>query len=763
MNNNGFKSYPQEELDSTNHHFPKSRGSWDLDLGQYLLKLKRRWKPALLIFLATVGGSVCLSFFLEDRYEATGKLLFKQNTATSVGEVGEDISTITSIGGNRSPLKNEVEKITSSPVLQETIDRLELTDGEGNPLKPKDFARNLSVELLGGSDVIEVAYEGAKPEVAAEIVNTLMSVYVQEEIRSNQAEPANAKEFINRQLPDVETKVTETESELEQFRTDNNIIDLQEEKKIIVQEMGTINRQIASVGAAYKGKQAQAKAIQDRLGLNLDRAIAVNQLGNSPVVQSTLAEISNTEAELARERQRFKDDHPSVQSLEEKKANLRQKLEELIVSRVGRGVKVSDGILNPGNGDRQNILENFITLKIEELSLQQQLSSVSQTQQEYLERAKKLPELEKNEQELLRKAETANKTYTALLDSLQQVSLAENQQTGNVEIIEEAISTETGNSGRVALILLGVLSGLFLSNMTAVALEWRDRTIKSIPEVKRKLPYKVLGIIPQLDETQQQGILVKQEPDSLVSEQYRMLQANLKFMATQKPPKVILITSSVPGEGKSTIAANLATAIAQLGRHVLLIDGDLRKPSQSHLWGAKSTISFPEAISQRKPLSGAVYRPMPKLDLLLSGSSVSNPLAILDSAAMTGLVERAKKIYDLVLIDAPPLPVTADVLTLSRMADGILFISRLGVVENESAELAKETLDSVETNVLGMVINGVKDKEFEQYSYAGRYGKRYFQQNSTTVERNDDSEKNSRQNGDRNWGMSGISRKINDI
>ena len=763
MNNNGFKSYPQEELDSTNRHLPKSRGSLDLDLGQYLLKLKRRWKPALLVFLATVGGSVCLSLFLEDKYEATGKLLFKQNTAASVTGTSEDISTITSIGVNKTPLKNEVEKITASPVLQETIDRLELTDGEGDPLKPKDFVRNLSVELVGGSDVIEIAYEGVKPEVAAEIVNTLMTIYVREQIRSNQAEPANAREFVNRQLPDVETKVTATESELEQFRTENNIIDLQEEKKIIVQEMGTINRQIASVGAAYQGKQAQTKAIQDRLGLNLDQAIAINQLGNSPVVQSTLAEISNTEAELAKERQRFKDDHPSVQSLEEKKADLRQKLEESIASKVGTGVKVSDGILNPGDSRRQNILENFITLKIEELSLQQQLSSVSQTQQEYLERAKKLPELEKTEQELLRKTETANKTYTALLDSLQQARIAENQQTGNVEIIEEAIPPETANSGRIALILLGVLSGLFLSNMTAIALEWRDRTIKSIPEVKRKLSYKVLGIIPQLDETQQQGVLVRQEPDSLVSEQYRMLQANLKFMATQRPPKVILITSSVPGEGKSTITANLAAATAQLGRHVLLIDGDLRKPSQSHLWGAKSKIGFPEAMTQRKPLSGAVYQPIPKLDLLLSGNNVSNPLAILDSAAMMGIIARARKTYDLVLIDAPPLPVTADVLTLSRMADGVLFVSRLGVVENESAELAKETLDSMETNVLGMVINGVKDKEFEQYSYAGRYGKRYFQQSSATVERDDDSEKNSRQNDDKNWGMSGISRKINDV
>jgi polysaccharide biosynthesis transport protein len=736
MTNNGFNPYQNSKADgeSYGYNLPPSRERLDLDLGQYLLKLKRRWKPASIVFLATVGSSILLSLFLQDNFQSTGKLLFKQNTEASLTGIGEEASQLTAFDINETPLNNEVEKIMASPVLQETIDQLELTNDEGEPLKPKDFAAKLTVEMVGGSDVIEITYDDRDPKVAAEVVNSLMNIYVREQIRSNQAEPANAKEFINRQLPEIEAKVQSAESDLEKFRTANDIIDLQEEKKIVVQEMGSINRQIADVGASYQGKQAQTQALQNQLKLDLRQAIAANQLGSTPFVKSTLTELANTETALAKERQRFNDNHPSIVSLNEKKTNLRNQLEKAIAGTIGEGVEVSDGVLNIGENSKETMLENFINLKIEELSLQQQLTSIAQAQEKYTNRAQALPTLEKTEQELIRKSETANKTYKALLESLQQVRLAENQQTGNVEIIETAIEPEQGSSGRLAIISLGVLAGLLFSNVTAIVLEWRDRTIKSIPELKKKLSYKVLGVLPQIEGYQQQGVLVKEEPDSYVSELYRMLQANLKFMSSQRSPKVILVTSSVPGEGKSTVTANLAAAIAQLGRHVLLIDGDLRKPSQKTIWKVGDLPGLPEVIREQKPLANAVYQPMPKLDLLPCNGRVTNPLALLDSPEMGELIAQGRKTYDLVLIDAPPLPVTADVLTLSKMADGILFIGRLGVVEQESVELAKEALISIEPNILGMVINGVKSKEFEQYSYSSKYGKRYFNKKSFNFE-----------------------------
>ena len=495
-------------------------------------------------------------------------------------------------------------------------------------------------------------------------------------------------------------------------------------------EIGELNQQIASVGAQLQGTIAQTSSIQNQLGVDFNRAVATSQLSNSPVVESLLEQLTLTESELAKERQRFNDEHPTIISLEAKKVALNQQLEQLIAQNVGQGVKISQGLLK-NDGLKENPLEKFITLKIEELSLQRQVSALSNSQQAYLKRAKELPRLEKREQELLRQAQSASKTLTSLLDNLESTKLAETQQSSNAEIVENASVPDRGSSGKTALLALGIFLGAFLANLSVMLLEMQDRTLQTVAEIKKKFSYKVLGITPIESPIYQGRVVSREEPDSYSGEIYRMIQANLKFLTNDKPPKVILMTSSVPEEGKSTVSANLAAAISQLGRTVLLIDGDLRRPSQHRLWSIFNQFGIQDVLRGSKTLAETVSKPMAKLNVLPSSEVGSNPLALLDSPAMANLVATARREYDVVLIDAPPLPVTADVLTLSKLVDGIVFVTRPGIVEHESAALAQETLETTGQKVLGMVVNGAKASDFDRYSYQARYGKRYYQQNSS--------------------------------
>ncbi|MEM8829014.1 MAG: polysaccharide biosynthesis tyrosine autokinase [Cyanobacteria bacterium P01_G01_bin.19] len=713
-------------LQKDNSSSSSSRGELDFDLGDYLLKLKRRWVPALAVLVFTVGTTAFLSSFLEKTYKSEGKILFKKNP-TLIKGIGTEAQQLESILDNQTPLSTEKVRITSEPVIQQTIDRLKLENAEGEPLKPKDFVKRLSVEIVGGTDVISLAYKDADPVTASKVVNTLMDVYIEEQISSSKSTTSNARAFIDKTLPQVENRLKSLETNLQQFYEKNQIVDLQEEKKILVGELGNLNRQISSVGAELQGKRAQTASIQNQLGLDLKQAVRADQLANTPQVQSIIEQLGVTETQLSQERQRFNDNHPAVASLLEKKQALNSQLQQLIRQYVG--AQVSTGLLQNGSNLKDSQLERFINLKIEELSLQTQEAALYQYQNVYLNRTKQIPSLEKQEQTLLREVETARDNYETLLANRGNLSIKENEQTANAEVIELGQVPEEGSTGRMALMALGVLMGLFLSNLTAILLEMQDRTIKTIPEVKQKFSYQVLGIVP-LDSLQeaQGGIVVQREPDSFASEVYRMIQTNLKFLAVKRQPKVILMTSSVPGEGKSTVSANLAAAMAQLGRKVLLIDGDLRKASQHELWQVSNKSGVKDVVAHRTPLSKAVTQPMKQLDLLTAGMIAPNPLALLDSTAMSELVATARREYELIIIDAPPLAVTADVLTLSKLVDGIVFISRPGVVENESAELAQETIANANLSqkVLGMVINGVKPNEFDRYSYHAKYSKNYF-------------------------------------
>jgi capsular exopolysaccharide synthesis family protein len=713
-----------EQKSSTRYGTLEQNETTDIDLNKYLLKLKRRWKPASVIFLMTVAMTAALSSLLQKTYQAEGKLLFKSNNTASLTGLGQEIGELKPLLINQSPLTTQKEVITSTPIVQQTIDKLKLLDEKGEPLKPENFKKNLNVKLIGGSDVIQLSYKHPDPYIAADIVNTLMKSYIEGQINNNQQETVNAGKFISKQLPQVEEKLTKAESKLSQFREANNIVDLTKEAETSVLELANLNRQIAIVGAELQGVGAQASTLQSQLGLNLQQAIAANQLGQSPVIEAVLDELANVERELAEERKRFLDNHPSIISLEDKKSSLNQQLQGQIRAKIG-GANISEGLLR-NNPNKENQLEKFIALEIARLSLQRQLASLDRSKQTYLQRAKQLPRLEKEEQQLLREVAAAQTTYETLLGSLQEVQIVQNQQAVNAQIIELAELPERGSSGRLALMVLGILLGLLLSNMSVMLLELQDRTLKTIAEIKEKLPYPVLGIIPQNTEESSQGIVVQQQPDSFTSELYRTIQTNLKFLNSDRPVQVILITSSVPEEGKSTVSANVAAAIAQLGRRVLLIDGDLRNPSQHRLWNIADRVGLKDILTDNLPLSEAICQPMEKLDLLIGGVIPANPLALLDSEGMNNLIAKAKQEYDLVVIDAPPLPVTADVLTLSNMVDGILFVSRPGVVDRESAAFVNETLALAKQHVMGMVINGVKPNEFERYSYHARYARRYF-------------------------------------
>ena len=721
----------EQNINNANSSQGTSRDALDVNPSEYLAKLKRRWKPALAVFLLTLGVTGGLSLLQKKTYQGEGKLVFRQASAATQTGIGEDAGKLDTILPNQTPVSTQIQVLESEPVIQQVIDRQKLTDEEGNPLKTRDFRKKLSTELIGGTDVVEVRYKHGDPKVASEVVNTLMDVYIQEQIRGNQSQPQAAKEFINQELPSIQSKVKQAEQNISEFRTENNIVDLDEEKRELVTNLGTLNQQISTIGSEFQGIQAQTSALQSQLGLNLNQAVATDQLAGSPQVQSILEQLNLTESSLAQERQRFNEQHPTIVSLTEKKNDLSNQLKGIISGAVGSGVEVSQGLLQKDNGLKENQLEKFISLKIDELSLQRQVASLYETQQQYLQRAKEIPRLQKQEQELIRNAEAAGTTLETLLSNLQEVELAASQESGNAKVVEYSPIPEQGSSGRVMLLGLGVILGAFLGNLSVILLEMQDRTLKTLPEIKKKFAYQTIGITPLEPPNYQGRIVTREEPDSFSSEVYRMIQANLKFLTSDKPPKVILVTSSVPEEGKSTVTANLAAAIAQLGRKTLLIDGDLRRSSQHHLWGVSNKKGLRDIIVSNVNMASVISQPMTNLSLLTSGLVQANPLALLDSPGLSDLVGRSRRDYDLVLIDAPPLPVTADVLTLSKLVDGIVFVTRPGVIEQESAELAQETLGTTGQKVLGMVINGVKPADFDRYSYHGRYAKSYYTKNNS--------------------------------
>ena len=197
-----------------------------------------------------------------------------------------------------------------------------------------------------------------------------------------------------------------------------------------------------------------------------------------------------------------------------------------------------------------------------------------------------------------------------------------------------------------------------------------------------------------------------------------MLQSNLKFLSSDKQVKSIVVTSSVSGEGKSAVAANLATAMAQAEHKVLLVDADLHRPMQHRIWSVYNDRGLSNLIAEQLDPTTAIEEILPGLDLLTSGVIPPSPATLLDSQRMAMLIKYWSENYDFVIIDTPAIDFAADAPIMGRMADGILLAVKPGAVEREQANFTKEILERSGQNVLGMVFTGISpESEPRSYSY----------------------------------------------
>jgi len=698
----------------------------DIDFHKFWLSIKRRWLPAAGVFGAVLMLTVPAAFLQKPLYETTGKLLLKPDDTSSLTGVGKQTRDFAPLTTEGNPSKTQSEVILSNPLLERTVAALNLKDEQGKPLSAKFIKNKLKVKNVPGTDVLTVSYKSTDPQTAAVVINQLMSVYIENNILTNRTEAVRAGEFIAMQLPRTEASVRQAEVALRQFKEQNHVVALDEEAKSAVAVIQELESKIAETQAALSDANTRSANLQNKVGMASFEATALNTLNQSAGVQKVLEELQKVQSDLAVQRSRLQEDHRIIVNLKLREANLKALLQERVGQGLGSVGQVSNRNLQIGES-KQKLTEDFVKSEIERSGLASRLAQLSNAQATYKKRVNILPQLEEEQRELQRRLDAAQSTYEILLKKLQEVRVSENENMRNARIIEPALVPENPSLLQPALILvLGGMLGILLAGATIVILEVRDTSIKTLKEAREVYAYTFLGAIPALKkkaaprgmdkESRVRELPVRDTPRLPICEAYRMLQANLKFLSSDKALKVIVVTSSVPKEGKSKVSANLAATMAQLGRRVLLVDADMRRPDQHHIWGLTNVEGLSDVI-----VGEAEFKPtevMANLDVLTSGVIPPNPMAILDSKRMASLIEDFSETYDFVIIDAPPLIVAADALTLGAMTDGVLLVARPGVLDYSSAAATKESLERSGQNVLGLVVNGViLEKESDSYLY----------------------------------------------
>lgn len=686
----------------------------EIDLQKYWLVLRRRWLPASVVFASCLFLGVAYAATRTAIYQTGGSLLFQTDSKTALTGVAENLGELDSVSIQTDPLNTQSIIFKSDPIIQDTIETLELRNSNGEYIATNAIRRGLTISPVVGTDVLGISLQHTDPEFAAAVVNQLMRSYIAYDIEANRAQAIAALDFLDEELPQADQAVKAASEALRRFKDENNIVALEREANVAVDAVANLDGRIDQANVELADVRTRSDELVQTLGMSADEAVDINTLTQSPGIQQALAGLQEIQTQLANEQARYTERHPVVANLKREEDAAYDLLQERAAQILGRNLNVSPGLLQGGEL-QQKLIANLIQAEIEQLALVSRIETLINTRDAYLEWNSTFPALEQQKRTLENRLAAAQVTHENLLARKQEIDLAVNQQIGNSSILKEADvpSFPIGRSKKI-YVAAGGFAGVFLGIAMAFFLDLIDRSLKTAKEAEKLFGYPVLGVIPNAALTSMsRGTIPENLPlapetlSPIMAGSYQMLQANLQFLPANKTIKTLAITSSVSGEGKSSVAAQLAMSLSQSGRRVLLIDANMRAPSQHQLWEKSNILGLSHVLLGEGTLGKAIQSLSKNLDLIPAGIVPPNPLALLDSEEMSGLLNTFSHPYNTIIIDTPSLTSTADAAILGRIVDGVILVVRPRHVDSSSAVSAKSLLERSGATVLGIVANAI--------------------------------------------------------
>jgi len=567
----------------------------------------------------------------------------------------------------------------------------------------KDLREAVSAAEVGkGTNIIRISYLNHDPAQAREVVNTLAQVYLERAISLKTEEASRSVEFIGEQLEKVRSSLEGAEDNLESYKSEHGLIQLDSEAQALIARLSELEQQRTANRLQLRQAEFAAESLRRALARLESYAPAV--LLHEPVVAALAQALAELEVEKQGLLVEFAAEHPAVRAVQNRISRTQQKL-----------------------------LENYRTILA---GLGETDHSLSASIERHEAGLKKLPAAELELARRTRLATVNAEIYTFLLQKQQEARIAKASTISNVNVIDPAITAEVPVKPRKKKnLLLGLIVGGMLGVGLAFFREYFDDTIKDAETAKRLLGLPVLAVIPYFGrradrmKDRRQGIVPKErilvahlDPRSIPAEAFRSLRTALHFSRRGEQNPVLLVTSSYPGEGKTTISANLAVTLAQTGSRVLLVGCDLRKPTLHELFDEANVPGLTDTLVQDVEV-GAVIRStgLFKLDFISAGTVPPNPAELLGSERMRQLIETWRKEYDLILLDAPPVLAVTDAAVLMQFADMTVVVLEAGEVGVKSAQQTLEILRSSKAQLAGLIIND-KTNQAANELRQGRYG-----------------------------------------
>jgi tyrosine-protein kinase Etk/Wzc len=558
---------------------------------------------------------------------------------------------------------------------------------------------SLSVTEMGkGSNILRVSSQGTDPGHVRDVVNILTEVYREMNVAGKNEEAGRTVDFISQQLAGLKDVLNNSEQQLQEYKVQTGLTTLGPEGNSLVQKLVELEQTQADL--RLKRQRVEYAIGTLKKAIDEGGQLTIPTLEDVTSIAESAAKLADLEAQKKSMLVDFTAAHPAVVDVQ---------------TQINR---VREAMLSTLRAVRQELMLGERDLAEKIAGLDAQLENVPETELELAKRTR---------------VNSVNaELYTFLLQKQQEARIAQASTISNVQVVDPAVTPkEPIKPNKQKNLALGLILGLMLGIGLVFLLDYMDQTIKTSEDVREKLGLNLFGIIPRIPFADEDAKLPRKRlvttlsPKAPVVESFRALRTNLNYLTGKEKHKVILLTSSLPSEGKSTISGNLAVVLSQTGAKVLLIGCDLRRPSLYDMFGIQNKPGLVDLLVDENQ-SALRHLTNPRLDVLPAGSIPPNPAEILESKRMQSLLDKVRARYDYVVIDAPPvLPVT-DTSILAPLADINLVVIEPCRVPEKAALQMIETLQSVDAKISGVILNDKSGRGFKYYGNYSYYGNKYY-------------------------------------
>lgn len=555
-----------------------------------------------------------------------------------------------------------------------------------------EVQKNLSVEqATKKSSVLKITYKDSVPLRAKEFADALAKAYLKQEIEYKTQEASMTLDFIDKQLAAINKSLQSSENALEAFKQKNNMVSLDAKAEDVVSKV-----------SEYEGKLAEIN-IEDKMLSSLYRQI-INGKNFDSISTAGLNLGQTGVPEL-------------IQKLQEATLQRKSLLADF-TPQYPEVVKLTQSIKQ-----YKKIIVN--TIKALKLRVDKRKKLLQSAIEQYEKLVKVLPEKEKLLGGLERKFMANKKIYSYLFEKRAATVIAKTSTVNKSRIIDRALIPEDPiKPKRKLIIIVALVVGLIVGIFFVFLLEFMDDRIKDKEDIHNNSSLPLLGTIPFI-KNEQESIVLFDSPKSVASEAFRALRANLQFIRHKDDTMLLAVTSTVGGEGKTTVSSNLAAAISLTDKKTIILNMDLRKPTLHQRFGLPNNKGMSSLLAGHATLEEVIQKSKHKnLDVISSGPVPSNPSELIASEAMIQVVEELKREYEVIIFDTPPVGLVADALTLLHLCDAVFYVVR----SNYSRKIFLRDLERLvkEHNMknVNIVLNGMKANKsgYGGYGYGNGYG-----------------------------------------